>query len=725
MDRYYSMKRTELKELAESRGLKKAYAFRKDDLISWLQEQDERNAAKTTSGESTLRSESSPRGDSVTRSESSPHDESVIRSKGSTRGKSVSHAETDTSKKTIADKSTATRKTGAKNVAVKEATASEATSEKTTRETAQKKTTRKTTKKKTTARAASAKASSGAQKSKLETATKNASKHSTATDNASKRATATDKTSTSTTVDAEKDVSTNAPAGASKNVPTNAPTKAPKNVSTNAQADAQKNVSTNAPTDEPINEETNALTNAPTEALTDTPTIETSRIPAFDAPTSTDAQQEETSSPDGNGKKPRRELPADTGVLEVMSDGYGFLRGEKEDGTRTDYYVPAVQIKRFNLKSGDIIEGIVGDAHDKDKYAPIIYINAVNGTNPTSYVRRMEFDDLTPIYPDERLRLETVPEGISNRIVDLVAPVGRGQRGLIVSPPKAGKTTLLKSIAQAIEVTYPEVYLFILLIDERPEEVTDFEQSVNRMRKADDAIRTEVVASTFDKQAQNHTRTAEELLERAKRLVESGQDVMILLDSLTRLSRAYNITTTPSGRTLSGGLDPVALYPPKKFFGAARNIRDAGSLTILATCLKDTGSRMDDMIYEEFKGTGNMEVHLSRNLSEMRIFPAIDIFSSGTRREDLLLTKEEQNAMVEVRKQGRNADETAVMEQFVRLMKNTETNEEFCRVILGNSAAAASAGRRRTAPVTRRSDPAVREGSTFSRVAASTERKEE
>ena len=657
MDRYYSMKRTELKELAESRGLKKAYAFRKDGLISWLQEQDERNAAKTTSGESTLRSESSPRGDSVTRSESSPHDESVTRSKGSTRGKSVSYAETDTLKKKTTDKATKTEKTGAKNVAVKETTASEATSEKTTQKTAQKKTTRKTTKKKTTGRVASA--------------------------------------------------------------------KAPKNVSTNASAKAPKNVSTSAPTDALTNEETNALTNAATEALADTPTEETSRIPAFDAPAPTDAQQEESSSPDGNGKKPRRELPADTGVLEVMSDGYGFLRGEKEDGTRTDYYVPAVQIKRFNLKSGDIIEGIVGDAHDKDKYAPIIYINAVNGTNPTSYVRRMEFDDLTPIYPDERLRLETVPEGISNRIVDLVAPVGRGQRGLIVSPPKAGKTTLLKSIAQAIEVTYPEVYLFILLIDERPEEVTDFEQSVNRMRKADDAIRTEVVASTFDKQAQNHTRTAEELLERAKRLVESGQDVMILLDSLTRLSRAYNITTTPSGRTLSGGLDPVALYPPKKFFGAARNIRDAGSLTILATCLKDTGSRMDDMIYEEFKGTGNMEVHLSRNLSEMRIFPAIDIFSSGTRREDLLLTKEEQNAMVEVRKQGRNADETAVMEQFVRLMKNTETNEEFCRVILGNSAAAASAGRRRTASVTRRSDSAVREGSTFSRVAASTERREE
>ena len=266
------------------------------------------------------------------------------------------------------------------------------------------------------------------------------------------------------------------------------------------------------------------------------------------------------------------------------------------------------------------------------------------------------------------------------------------------------------------------MYLFILLIDERPEEVTDFENSVNRMRKNDDSIRTEVVASTFDKQAQNHTRTAEELLERAKRLVESGQDVMILLDSLTRLSRAYNITTSPSGRTLSGGLDPVALYPPKKFFGAARNIRDAGSLTILATCLKDTGSRMDDMIYEEFKGTGNMEVHLSRNLSEMRIFPAIDIFSSGTRRDDLLLTKEEQNAMLEVRKQGRNADETAVMEQFVRLMKNTENNQEFCRVILGNSAAAGEA-RRRVSPATRRF--AQREAISLSRAKTATERSEE
>lgn len=564
MDHYYSMKRAELKDLAESRGLKKAYTFRKDALIGWLEAQDARETKESLSGE-----------------------------KASAASKSAAAP-------------SKSDKTGAKKPVAKKGRAK-------------------------------AKKTSASAKNK----------------------------STSDNATSQKETSNDS---------------LPGNAASDEMFCAEKTAGA-----EPAGDETN-------DTASDT------------------------------AKKARRDLPSDSGVLEVMSDGYGFLRGEKEDGTRTDYYVPAIQIKRFNLKSGDIVEGIVGDAHDKDKYAPIIYINAINGTSPTSYVRRMEFDDLTPIYPDERLRLETVPEGISNRIVDLVAPVGRGQRGLIVSPPKAGKTTLLKSIAQAIELTYPEVYLFILLIDERPEEVTDFENSVNRMRKNDDSIRTEVVASTFDKQAQNHTRTAEELLERAKRLVESGQDVMILLDSLTRLSRAYNITTSPSGRTLSGGLDPVALYPPKKFFGAARNIRDAGSLTILATCLKDTGSRMDDMIYEEFKGTGNMEVHLSRNLSEMRIFPAIDIFSSGTRRDDLLLTKEEQNAMLEVRKQGRNADETAVMEQFVRLMKNTENNQEFCRVILGNSAAAGEA-RRRVSPADRRF--AQREAISLSREKAATERSEE
>ena len=485
MDHYYSMKRTELKELAEARGLKRAYTFRKIDLISWLQEQDEHN----------------------------------------------------TETKTSQQKSTVVKKRTRKSA---DATA---TKEKPTRE---KRTKEELTKEKPTKEESPQKKSTR-EKRTLEKPTKKT----------------TSETSLFSGVEEEETTKT---ASSKKRT---------------AQERLTKKISARTSDGEEIMPKTAFIVEAPFETAsaetmetekpteTEEPTIETMSPESTCADEATETTQYMA---EGNGKKPRRELPADTGVLEVMSDGYGFLRGEKEDGTRADYYVPAVQIKRFNLKSGDIIEGIVGDAHDKDKYAPIIYINAVNGTSPTSYVRRMEFDDLTPIYPNERLRLETVPEGISNRIVDLVAPVGRGQRGLIVSPPKAGKTTLLKSIAQAIELTYPEVYLFILLIDERPEEVTDFEQSVNRMRKADDAIRTEVVASTFDKQAQNHTRTAEELLDRAKRLVESGQDVMILLDSLTRLSRAYNITTTPSGRTLSGGLDPVALYPPKKFFGAARNI---------------------------------------------------------------------------------------------------------------------------------------------------------
>ncbi|WP_232009041.1 transcription termination factor Rho [Murdochiella vaginalis] len=647
MDRYYSMKRTELKELAESRGLQKAYAFRKDALISWLQEQDASNAANRASDAVSHTSNAANRTSKRTRTSS---ESESTKSASASKEQTKASASPAAGRKRAAGKKKTHSLTSKKKAASEQETAERTASEKAT---AEKTTAEKPLAKKRTSRkkAAPAKAKATGADNRV-TATSSAAKHQAA----------------------------------------------PAEVSAEAASTTPAMQSEIATEEATIQEDTAAVA-----------TMESFGEAAAD----------------GNGKKPRRELPADTGVLEVMSDGYGFLRGEKEDGTRADYYVPAVQIKRFNLKSGDIIEGIVGDAHDKDKYAPIIYINAINGTSPTSYVRRMEFDELTPIYPDQRLRLETVPEGISNRIVDLVAPVGRGQRGLIVSPPKAGKTTLLKSIAQAIELSYPEVYLFILLIDERPEEVTDFEQSVNRMRKGDDTMRTEVVASTFDKQAQNHTRTAEELLDRAKRLVESGQDVMILLDSLTRLSRAYNITTTPSGRTLSGGLDPVALYPPKKFFGAARNIRDAGSLTILATCLKDTGSRMDDMIYEEFKGTGNMEVHLSRNLSEMRIFPAIDIFSSGTRREDLLLTQEEQNAMVEVRKQGRNADETAVMEQFVRLMKNTETNEEFCRVILGNSAAAsaASSGRRRVSPATRRL--AARESGGVSHVVTATERGEE
>lgn len=380
-------------------------------------------------------------------------------------------------------------------------------------------------------------------------------------------------------------------------------------------------------------------------------------------------------------EKVRKDLPSTTGHLEVMPDGYGFLRSEGDQGEKKDYYMPAAHIKRFSLKSGDIVSGVVGDIRERDKYAPIIYINTVNGTSPIEYSNRSDFDDLTPIYANERFRLEQDQGDVANRIIDLVAPIGKGQRGLIVSPPKAGKTTLLKSIAHAIENKYPEVFLFILLIDERPEEVTDFERSVNVNRSPDDPIRTEVIASTFDKMAQNHIETAEKLLDRTKRLVESGQDVFILLDSLTRLSRAYNITTTPSGRTLSGGLDPVALYPPKAFFGAARNIDGDGSMTILATCLTDTGSRMDDMIYEEFKGTGNMEVHLSRELSELRIFPAIDIFASGTRRDDLLLEDWEEKAIFRIRRQGRQGDPIEMIDQLVRLIRNTASNQEFCALV--------------------------------------------
>ena len=376
------------------------------------------------------------------------------------------------------------------------------------------------------------------------------------------------------------------------------------------------------------------------------------------------------------------DVPSAQGVLEVMHDGYGFLRCEDENGENVDYYVPQAQIRRFSLRSGDIVDGLIGDVHDKDKFAPIIYINSVNGTSPLSFRNRASFDELIPLYANERLKLERGKTDVANRIVDLVAPIGKGQRSLIVSPPKAGKTTLLKSIAHAIEEKYPEAYLFILLIDERPEEVTDFERSVNLYREPGMDMQTEVIASTFDKSAQNHTQTAEKLLERVKRLVESQQDVVILLDSLTRLSRAYNITTQPSGRTLSGGLDPVALYPPKKFFGAARNTEGSGSLTIVATCLVETGSRMDDMIYEEFKGTGNMEIHLSRSLAELRIFPAIDIFASGTRRDDLLLSDKEMEAMIQIRRRGQSQKGEDVFLQFAQLIRNTESNEEFCDLIL-------------------------------------------
>ena len=372
------------------------------------------------------------------------------------------------------------------------------------------------------------------------------------------------------------------------------------------------------------------------------------------------------------------------GILDVFQDGYGFLRSDRYDSGEEDVYVPPAQVNRFHLKTGDYIEGIAGSKRDKDKFAPLIYVKAINGDSPEFMYKRPNFEDLTPIYPEEKLVLETGKEEISTRIIDLISPVGKGQRGLIVSPPKAGKTSLLKSIATAIEKNHPEVKIFILLIDERPEEVTDMVRSVNLNNPPDKKKidYTEVVASTFDMPANNHERVTEIVLERAKRFVENGKDVVILLDSITRLSRAYNITTPPSGRTLSGGLDPASLHKPKSFFGAARNIENGGSLTILGTCLVDTGSRMDDMIYEEFKGTGNMEIMLDRSLAELRLFPAIDILKSGTRKDTLLLTDEEEEVAYRLRKMGKDEDTYDLTKQFIKMLKNTDNNKEFCKLVL-------------------------------------------
>ena len=316
------------------------------------------------------------------------------------------------------------------------------------------------------------------------------------------------------------------------------------------------------------------------------------------------------------------------GILEVLPDGYGFLRGENYLSTPKDVYISPIQIRRFRLDKGDKVKGIARLPKEGEKFPALIYVGEVNGESPEKAYRRQKFDDLTPIYPDERIRLETVPNEYAMRIIDLMSPIGKGQRGMIVAPPKVGKTTLLKKIANSITTNNPEIELIVLLIDERPEEVTDMRRS----------IKGDVIYSTFDELPEHHVKVAEMVLERAKRLTEQKKDVVILLDSITRLARAYNLSIPSSGRTLSGGLDPSALHKPKKFFGAARNIENGGSLTILATALIETGSRMDDVIFEEFKGTGNMEVHLDRKLSEKRIFPAIDINKSGTRREELLLT---------------------------------------------------------------------------------------
>lgn len=354
------------------------------------------------------------------------------------------------------------------------------------------------------------------------------------------------------------------------------------------------------------------------------------------------------------------------GILDILPDGYGFLRGDNFLSSDKDVYLSMVQIRRFRLDTGDIVKGI-SRFKEGEKFPSLIFVGEVNGEHPEKAMRRKRFDELTPIYPTERLKLEVDSKDYAMRIIDLMSPIGKGQRGMIVAQPKVGKTTLLKKVANSITVNNPEVELIVLLIDERPEEVTDMKRS----------IKGQVIHSTFDELPEHHVKVAEMVLERAKRLVEHGKDVIILLDSITRLTRAYNLVIPSSGRTLSGGIDPAALHKPKKFFGAARNIEFGGSLTILATALVDTGSRMDDVIFEEFKGTGNMEVHLDRKLSERRIFPAIDINKSGTRREDLLLTPKEKQIVFSVRKALNSMPVAEVTEQIIGQMTQTKNNKEF------------------------------------------------
>ena len=360
-----------------------------------------------------------------------------------------------------------------------------------------------------------------------------------------------------------------------------------------------------------------------------------------------------------------------TGVLEVLPDGYGFLRSSNYLPGSDDVYVSPSQIRKFNLKTGDLITGKTRAAKDTEKYQALLFVEAVNGDKPEVAAKRPDFDTLTPIYPDKRITLEHNPADLSTRLIDIISPIGKGQRGLIVAPPKAGKTILLQKIANSIEKNHPDLKVIVLLIDERPEEVTDMERSING----------DVVYSTFDEVPEHHIRVAEMVLERAQRLVEQKKDVIILLDSITRLARAYNLTIPPTGRTLSGGLDPGALHKPKRFFGAARNIEEGGSLTILATALIETGSRMDDVIYEEFKGTGNMEVHLDRKLSERRIFPAIDLNRSGTRREEKLLDQDELEAVWHIRK-ALGAGQTAEVAGFlIDRLTMTKTNRQFIEMI--------------------------------------------
>ena len=362
------------------------------------------------------------------------------------------------------------------------------------------------------------------------------------------------------------------------------------------------------------------------------------------------------------------------GILEVMQDGYGFIRSANYLPGENDVYVSPSQIRRFNLKTGDILEGNTRIKTQQEKFSALLYLSKINEMDPMKAMHRKNFEDMTPIFPNERLSLECGKTSTAMRIMDLMSPIGKGQRGMIVSPPKAGKTTLLKQVALSVQKNNPEVHLLILLIDERPEEVTDIRESI-------EGPNVEVIYSTFDELPEHHKRVSEMVIERAKRLVEHKKDVMILIDSITRLARAYNLTVPPSGRTLSGGLDPAALHMPKRFFGAARNMREGGSLTILATALVDTGSKMDDVVYEEFKGTGNMELVLDRKLSEKRMFPAIDILKSGTRREDLLLSKEEQEAVESMRRALNGLRPEEAVDNILNMFSRTRNNDELIQMV--------------------------------------------
>ncbi len=361
------------------------------------------------------------------------------------------------------------------------------------------------------------------------------------------------------------------------------------------------------------------------------------------------------------------------GILELSEDGFGFLRFDNFLTSSKDIYVSPTQIRRFGLRTGDKILGISRKPRGTEKFGALLYVKEVNGLDPMTAKRRPWFDSLTPIFPDKKIVLENSSIDLSTRVMDLVAPIGRGQRGLIVAQPKAGKTVLLKKIAASVEDKYPDLELIVLLVDERPEEVTDMKRSLRH---------SEVIYSTFDEETKHHVKVAQMVIERAKRLAESGKDVMILLDSITRLARAYNMEVPASGRTLSGGLDPGALHPPKKFFGTARNLEEGGSVTILATALVETGSRMDDVIYEEFKGTGNMELHLDRQLSERRIFPAIDLYKSGTRREDLLLSQEEYQVMYMLRRAMSSGSVMDVTEEIIDNLSSTKSNADFVNFML-------------------------------------------